>query len=90
MVTHTLRIRVIPGARKDGIEKFGEILKIKVRCAPEKGKANAAVEALLAQFLGVPANCVCVIAGHTNPLKTIQVQQLSAAQIEAKINALPA
>ena len=90
MVSQTLRIKVIPGARKDGIERYGDLLKIKVRTAPEKGRANTAVEALLAGFFGIPASRVSVITGHTSPLKTVQIEQLSAGQLAAKINALPA
>ena len=45
-----LRIKVVPGARNEGIEWIGDLLKVKVRAAPEKGRANTAVEELLARI----------------------------------------
>ncbi len=40
---------IVQGARLaeggEGVEWLGDLLKVKVRAAPEKGRANAAVEA---------------------------------------------
>jgi uncharacterized protein YggU (UPF0235/DUF167 family) len=44
-----------------------------VRAVPEKGKANAALEALLAEALDVPKSAVSVIAGGTSRLKSVRV-----------------
>jgi uncharacterized protein len=40
---------------------------------PDKGKANAAVIALLAKTLGLPKSSIAVTAGHTARLKTIRI-----------------
>jgi uncharacterized protein YggU (UPF0235/DUF167 family) len=71
-----LRIKVVPGARKESVEWLGDLLKVKVRAAPEKGRANAAVEELLAQRLALPANSVKIIAGFTSPLKTLEISSI--------------
>jgi uncharacterized protein YggU (UPF0235/DUF167 family) len=40
---------------------------------PEKGRANTALEVLLAKALGVPKSAVSVIAGGTSRLKSVRV-----------------
>ena len=62
--------------RIEGITELADgrnVLQARVRAAPEKGKANAALEALLAKVLGVPKSAVRVIAGRTSRLKSVQV-----------------
>jgi uncharacterized protein len=51
----------------------GQALKIAVPAPTDKGKANAAVEALLAKTFGVAKSSVAVIAGETDRRKTAQV-----------------
>ncbi|MGN6366691.1 MAG: DUF167 domain-containing protein, partial [Phycisphaerae bacterium] len=54
---------------------------------PEGGKANRAVEELLAGLLGVAKGNVTVVAGQTRPLKTVRVAGVSAEAVAAKIGA---
>ena len=68
-----ITVKVVPGAVREGIERFGEGLKIKVRAAPEKGRANTAVAKLLADRLSLPASAVRVVAGHTSRQKLLEV-----------------
>lgn len=58
-------------------------LKARVRAAPEKGEANAALEKLLAKALGVPKSRVQVARGTTARLKTIEIDGVSEAEIAA-------
>jgi uncharacterized protein YggU (UPF0235/DUF167 family) len=50
-----------------------------VRAVPDKGQANAAVEALIAQQFGAGKRAVSVVAGHAARLKTVAVAGDSAA-----------
>lgn len=74
-----LRVRATPNASKDAIEGLGEdaggqrYLKVRVRAVAEKGKANAAIEALLAKALGLPKSAVSVEKGGTQRIKTVQI-----------------
>ena len=74
-----LRVRATPNASKDAIEGLGEeasgrrYLKVRVRAIAEKGKANAAVEALLAKALGLPKSAVSVEKGETQRIKTVKL-----------------
>lgn len=49
-------------------------LKARVRAVPEDGKANQALEMLLARALGMPKSAVAVVAGHTARSKTLRVE----------------
>jgi uncharacterized protein YggU (UPF0235/DUF167 family) len=61
-------------------------LKIRVRAAPEKGRANAAVEALLAKALQLPKSAVSVEKGETSRIKTVRIS--AGGSIAAKLEAL--
>ena len=71
-----LRIKVVPGARNEGVEWLGDLLKVKVRAPPEQGRANVAVEELLAQRLALPAASIRIVAGFGSPLKTVEISSL--------------
>ena len=72
---HRLTVRVQPKASADRIEDWGEddagrrFLKVRVRAVPEDGKANAAVEKLVAKWLGLPRSAVKVVTGGKTRLK---------------------
>ena len=55
------------------------MLRVRVSAVPDKGKANAAVVALLARALGVPKSAVSVVSGETSRLKTLAIAGDSAA-----------
>lgn len=63
----------------------GGALKVAVRAAPEKGKANAEVAELLAGFFGVSKRQVCVAAGQTSRKKRVVVLGVNVAQAEGKL-----
>lgn len=48
-------------------------LKVRVAAAPEGGKANAALIALLAKTLEVPKSAVTIASGETSRLKQLNV-----------------
>jgi uncharacterized protein (TIGR00251 family) len=84
----TLAIKVVPGASRDRIAgRLGDAVKIQVSAAPEGGKANKAVEALLADTLGLKANQVAVIKGHTQARKIVQIEGLSQEDLAARLAA---
>jgi uncharacterized protein YggU (UPF0235/DUF167 family) len=74
-----LRVRARPHASKDAVEGLAEDvsgrrhLVVRVRAAPEKGKANAAIEALVAKALGLPKSAVSVEKGGTQRIKTVRI-----------------
>ena len=78
-MTTRLDVKVSPKASRNAVTGWmGEVLKISVTAAPERGKANDAVEQLLAEVLGLPRSAVTVVAGHTSKLKRVQIVGLTA------------
>lgn len=87
-----LRVRLIPKSSRDqidGIEALGDgpVLKARVRAVPEDGKANAALAALVADWIGLAKGAVAVVAGQKSRLKTVAIQG-NAADIGNRIEAL--
>ncbi len=81
-----LAIKVVPGSSREGIAAWlGETLKVRVRAPAERGKANAAVEKILAKSLGVPLDCVRVVAGMTSPRKVVEISGPSKAEIHDRL-----
>ncbi len=85
-------MRAQPNASKDAVESPSEeasgqrYLKVRVRAVPEKGKANAAIEALLAKTLGLPKSAVSVEKGETHRIKTVRI--VAGASIGQALEAL--
>jgi uncharacterized protein (TIGR00251 family) len=70
-----LDIKVIPRAPTSEVAgtMADGALKVKVTAAPEKGRANDEVCAVLAAYFDVPKRCVEVISGHTSQRKRVRV-----------------
>ncbi|MCX7060252.1 MAG: DUF167 domain-containing protein [Gammaproteobacteria bacterium] len=78
-MTTRLDVKVSPKASRNAVTGWmGEVLKISVTAVPERGKANDAVEQLLADALGLPRSAVTVVAGHSSKLKRVQIVGLTA------------
>lgn len=78
-----LSARLTPKASSDeviGVESFDgvPVLKARVRALPEGGRANAALEKLIARWLGVPPTSVKIARGTKSRLKQISVEGDSA------------
>jgi hypothetical protein len=71
-------VRLTPKSARDdivGVVAFdGEaVLKVKVRALPEDGRANAALQKLMAKWLSVPQSSAKVIQGGKSRLKQIAI-----------------
>ncbi len=72
-------VKVVPGSSRTAIAGVLDgMLKVKIAAQPEKGKANKSVIDFLAKKLGVRKNAVAIVRGQTNPVKTVQVDGISA------------
>jgi uncharacterized protein len=74
-----LYLRVTPNAGLDRIDGFEPrddgttVLRVRVKAVPDKGKANAAVIALLGKSHGVPKSTITLVSGDTARLKTLHI-----------------
>jgi len=82
-----LEVKVSPGARADAIGGVHDgRLRVRVTAAPERGKANRAVLALLAKTLGVSRSRLAVVAGETDAHKSIRIEGLAPAAVRARLD----
>ena len=73
-----LRLRVSPRAKRNAVMGLrGDVLKVSVTAVPERGKANDAVVALLAETLGVAPSSIEIVAGSTSKDKVVSIDLAS-------------
>ena len=70
-----LDVYVIPRAPYDSVEglRDGRIL-LRVKAAPEKGKANEAVLDLIADYFDIASSNLRILRGHSSKRKSILLQ----------------
>jgi len=61
-----IALRVTPRAARNGMERRDGALRVTVTAAPENGRANAAVQALLATAMGVAPSHLELVRGQTS------------------------
>lgn len=65
-----LKVKVHAGEKKNALAQKGpDSFEIWVKAPAERGRANEAVRALLAQHLNVPENKLSLIKGAASPAK---------------------
>ncbi|ODT72666.1 MAG: hypothetical protein ABS75_02325 [Pelagibacterium sp. SCN 63-23] len=90
-----LQVRVTPNAGRDlieGIETRDDgtsVLRVRVAAVPDKGRANAAVIALMAGALGLPKSRFSLASGETSRFKTIAIAG-DAADLAERLGSLAA
>ena len=81
-----LPVRAHPGARRNEI-RGGQhgMLRVSVTQAPEKGKANKAMVALLAKQLSLRKSQLELISGETSPQKRFLVRDITPEELSERI-----
>jgi len=81
-----LMLRCVPGARRsEVVGRYGDRWKLRLAAAPEKGRANAELVALLAERLDLPRSAVEITRGHTSRDKEVRIHGLSPAAVEERL-----
>ncbi len=80
-------VKVVANSSRTEIAgRLGEMVKIKVACPAEKGKANQCLVEFLAGKLGVRKNAVSIISGHSSAVKKLQISGVSVEAAGRKLN----
>jgi uncharacterized protein (TIGR00251 family) len=83
-----LLLSVTPGASRDElVGRHGEGWKARVTSAPERGRANDAVVALLAEALGIGRSSIRVVAGHASRRKVVEIDGLDEEEAGRRLDA---
>ena len=81
-----LPVRAHAGARRNSILGIrAGALRVAVTAAPEKGKANQAIIALLSKTLGVSKSAIEIVSGETSPQKRLLVRSIEMEQLRQMI-----
>ncbi|MGA7744662.1 MAG: DUF167 domain-containing protein [Polyangia bacterium] len=85
----TLDIVVQPRCPREGVGPVvGDRLKVSVNAPPVEGKANEAVQRVLAEAFGVSRSAVTILRGEAGKRKTVRITGVTAAaarQMIAKV-----
>jgi hypothetical protein len=69
-----LAVHVQPGAKRSAVDGLhGDRLKIRIAAPAADGRANAALEAFIAEALGIPKAGVTVSRGERSRQKTVAI-----------------
>ncbi len=81
-----LPVKAHPGARRNEIrgEQNG-MLRVSVTQAPEKGKANKAIVALLSKLLSLKKSQIQLVSGETSSQKRFLISDASVAELAERI-----
>ena len=72
----TVRVKVKPGAREDGLTQLADGSWLaSVKAPPVDGKANAALIALIAAHFGVRKRQVSIRSGAGGRMKLVQIEE---------------
>lgn len=70
-----LTVKVQPKSSRPGVEKLTDReFRVRVRSAPDKGRANKETAELLASFLDVPASRLKLVRGASSSLKWFELE----------------
>lgn len=77
-----LSVKVIPKSSSNEIAGIvGDFVKVKLTCAPEKGKANKSLIQLFAKVLKLSRSDLSIIKGRTSSRKLILIKGLEEEHI---------
>ncbi len=82
-------VKAHAGARRDAVSGVhdGQV-KVEVTTAPEKGRANRAIQKLLSGKLGVASSDVLLLSGETNQKKRFGVRGVTREELAAKLRTI--
>jgi uncharacterized protein (TIGR00251 family) len=81
-----LPVQAHAGARKNGVLGVRKgMLRVAVTAAPEKGKANQAIVAVLSEVLGVAKSSIELVSGATAAKKQFLIAGRSVGEVRAAL-----
>jgi uncharacterized protein (TIGR00251 family) len=84
-----LPVRAQPGARQNAIVgAHAGALRVAVSAPPDKGKANAAIQAVLAKALGCKPSQVGLLSGETARVKRFLIVGVSPDELRSRLAVL--
>jgi hypothetical protein len=74
-MTIILQIKVTPNASKNQITGWeGEVLRLRIKGVPEKGRVNEELIEFLADTLDIAKSNIQILSGHTSRIKRVKIE----------------
>ena len=83
-----ITVRVKPGSRQPGISETGGTLTVAVRERAVEGRANAAVLATMAGWLGIAAGRITIEHGAGSRIKRLSIDGFDERSLATAIRSL--
>lgn len=85
-----LKVLAQPGASRNAVRGVhGDALKVTVTAPPEKGRANSALEKVVAKILGIRASQVQVQSGASSRSKWLRLDGVTLEEVRRRLAACP-
>ncbi|MFA6119239.1 MAG: DUF167 domain-containing protein [Parachlamydiales bacterium] len=73
-----IKVKIIPKSKINKIVEFeNDILKIKIKAVPEKGKANEELIKFLSEIFSISKKDIKIVSGHHAKIKLIQIDGIT-------------
>lgn len=82
----TVTVRVVPTSARSEVEIGPDGVLVRVRAAPERGRATAEAARLLAGALGVANSAVHLRSGARSRTKMFEVEGLSQTEVRTRLH----
>lgn len=74
-MARTITVKAQPRAKSPGVEELGpDHFRVRVRAAPEKGRANVEIAERLAEHLGVAPSRLSLVRGAASSRKLFRLE----------------
>lgn len=80
----TVSVRVTPRSQSRSAQVAGKVISVRVRSAPEGGKASEEARHVLAEALGIPPSRISLRSGARSRSKVFEVTGMDEATILAR------
>lgn len=85
-----LTIRVQPRAQRPGVQGIRNgALVVRLKSAPEKGRANTELIAVLADFLGAAKSDMEITSGAASRGKRVLIRNMALPDVRSRLDGLP-
>jgi uncharacterized protein YggU (UPF0235/DUF167 family) len=85
LVMATITVRVAPRSGRTAVESGPDGVVVRVRAAPEGGRATEEAARALAEILGVPRTRIRLRSGARSRTKTFDVDGLSSQDVQQRL-----
>jgi uncharacterized protein YggU (UPF0235/DUF167 family) len=81
----TVTVRVMPRSGRTGVEGDRGEIRVRVRAAPDRGKATEEARRALAAALGIAPSRVRLLRGATSRMKVFEIDGFTADDLQVRL-----